>query len=175
MKNCFGSILLLLLMLPGVGLAAEMPAWEVGLRGGMEATGSDEHYKAGEIYLLRALPLRAETVAGPVLARLDLGVSGLEGADDDKGYLFAVGGDLVWVPGNGPVELEAGFRPAWLSDHRFGEDDYGGNLQFLSHAGIALRLPPLVISYRYLHMSNAGLYSENDGLNLLLFGVGATF
>jgi len=175
MKWGFGSVLVLLLALPVTGLAAEVPAWEVGLRGGMEATGSDEHYKAGEIYLLKALPLRAETGGGPVLARLDLGVGALEGAHDDKGYLVAVGGDLVWVPGAGPLELEAGFRPVWLSDHHLGEDDYGGGLQFMSHVGIALRLSPLVFSYRYLHMSNAGIYSENDGLNLHLFGVGATF
>jgi hypothetical protein len=73
------------------------------------------------------------------------------------------------------MELEAGFRPAWLTDHLYGDDDYGGDLQFLSHAGIVLRLSRFTLSYRYLHMSNAGLYSENDGLNLHLFGLGARF
>lgn len=175
MKWAIAMALLLVVTLPESGRAAAAAEWELGVRAGMEATGSNEHYQAGELYLLRALPARVETPAGPVSARLDLGVSYLDGGDDDQGYLVAAGGDLVWIPGNGPVELEAGFRPAWLSDHRFGEDDYGGGLQFVSHAGVALRLSPLVISYRYLHMSNAGIYNENDGLNLHLFGVGAAF
>lgn len=168
-------LLLLLLLLPCVGITAELPIWEVGVRGGMEATGSDEQYQAGELYLLRNLPWRAETALGPVLTRLDLGVAYLEGADDDEGFLVGVGGDLVWLPGNGPVELDIGFRPAWLTDDVYGEDNYGGGLQFLSHVGVALCLDRFMISYRYQHMSNAGIYNENDGLNLHLFGLGGRF
>jgi len=175
MKWFMGSVLLMLLPLPGVGWATELPDWEVGLRGGMEATGSDEQYQVGEFYLLRKLPWRADTALGPILTRLDLGAGYLEGADDHEGFLVGVGGDLVWLPGNGPVELEVGFRPAWLSDDVYDEDDYGGDLQFLSHVGVSLRLCRFVVSYRYEHMSNAGLYNENDGLNLHLFGLGVRF
>lgn len=170
-----GMTLLLLLVLPAAALAEESLLWELGGRGGMNATGSDESYRAAELYLLRDLPWGVETVLGPVLTRLDLGGGYLEDAGEDKGGWLAGGGDLVWFPVNGPVELEVGFRPAWLTDHHYGDDDYGGDLQFLSHAGIALCLPRFTLSYRYLHMSNAGLYSENDGLNLHLFGLGARF
>ena len=175
MKWISGMTLLLLLVLPGAALAVGPLSWELGGRGGMNATGSDESYRAAEIYLLRDLPWRMETALGRVLTRLDLGGGYLEDSGDDKGGWLAAGGDLAWVPGNGPVALEVGFRPAWLTDHLYGDDDYGGDLQFISHAGIALCLSRFTFSYRYLHMSNAGLYSENDGLDLHLFGVGSRF
>ena len=175
MKWLAWMVFSMVLLLPMAALAEGGPAWEIGARGGMEATGSDEQYQVGELYLLRNLPWRAETTLGSVLTRLDLSASYLEGADDDEGFLVGVGGNLVWLPGNGPVELEVGFRPAWLSDDVYDEDDYGGALQFLSHAGVALRLDRFVIGYRYQHMSNAGIYNENDGLNLHLFGLGGRF
>ncbi len=175
MRLLAGSLFLVLMMLPGVGVAGAAPAWEVGVRGGMDATGSNEHYEVAELYLQRDLPWRAETGLGPVLTRLDLGAAYLEGAGSDGGAILSAGADIAWRPANGPMELEAGFRPAWLTDHRYGDDDYGGGLQFLSHVGVSLRLGRFVLGYRYQHMSNAGIYSENDGLNLHLFGVGGTF
>jgi hypothetical protein len=167
-------MVLTLALLPVMARGAEPPVWEFGLRGGMEATGSEEQYRAGEVYLLRDLPWRGSLAGGMLAARLDLGAGYLE-ADNDCGGWLAAGADLVWQIVDGMVEVEAGFRPAWLIDHAYGGDDFGGGLQFSSHGGIALRLPPFVISYRYQHLSNAGIYEGNDGLDLHLFGVGAKF
>lgn len=168
-----GAGLLSLLCLPATVLAAEPPLWEFGLRGGMDATSVRESYAAGEVYLLRTLPWHVDLAGGSLAARLDFGVAYLE-TDEDSGGWLAAGADVVWRAGR-VVEIEAGFRPAWLADHRFGEDDFGGGIQFISHGGIALHFAPVVISYRYQHLSNAGIYSENDGLDLHLFGVGARF
>lgn len=165
---------MLFLLLPVSALAAAAPLWEFGLRGGMEATGSKENYMAGEVYLLRALPWRADLAGGALTARLDLGAGFLEADNDDGGWL-AGGADLVYSVAGGLIALEAGFRPTWLIDHVYGSDDFGGDLQFTSHGGIALHLDPVVISYRYQHTSNASIYDDNDGLDLHLFGVGACF
>lgn len=173
-----GGLLLLALSLPATALAAETsaaaPLWEFGLRGGIDAKTVEESYSAGEAYLTRRLPWRVETGVGPLVTRLDLGAGYLKGAGDSGSWL-AAGADVVWIVGSGPVELEAGFRPTWLTDHRYGEDNFGGDLQFSSHAGVALHLDRFVLSYQFLHMSNAGLYDENDGLNLHLFGIGVRF
>lgn len=163
-----------LLCLPVKAVAAPDPAWQFGIRGGMDATGVRENYRAGEAYLLRELPLRAELAGGVLTARLDLGLGYLESSHDSGGWL-AGGADLVWQLADGRLEIEAGFRPAWLMDHRYGVDDFGGDLQFASHGGIALVVEPLVFSYRYQHLSNASLYEDNDGLDLHLFGVGCKF
>jgi hypothetical protein len=165
---------LILTLLPVMAQGAEPPVWEFGLRGGMEATGSAEQYRVGEAYLLRDLPWRSSLAGGTLAARLDLGAGYLE-SDNDGGGWLAVGADLVWQIIDGFIEVEAGFRPTWLIDHAYGSDDFGGDLQFSSHGGIALRLPPFVISYRYQHTSNASLYDDNDGFDLHLFGVGTKF
>ena len=168
------GVVMLVLWLPAAVIAAETPQWEFGLRGGTDATGVEESYFAGELYLLQPLPWRTEVPGGTLETRLDIGVSYLEGADDHSGWL-ALGGDLVWSIFDGLVDLEAGFRPAWLFDKRNGNDDFGGEVQFSSHAGVALHLAPMTFSYRIQHLSNAGLFDENDGLDLHLFGIGARF
>ncbi len=165
---------LLLLWLTGTAVAAESPNWELGLRGGMEATGTLEQYDAGEIYLLRTLPWHNELAGGVLTARFDLGLGYLE-SDHDGGCWLAGGADLVYSLAGGLIDLEAGFRPTWLMDHIYGSDDFGGDLQFTSHGGIALYLDPVAISYRYQHISNASIYKDNDGLDLHLFGIGARF
>lgn len=174
MNRVSGILLLLLLFLPGKAFAAELPLWEFGLRGGMDARGVDESFAAGEGYLLRALPWQVALGGGTLTARVDLGAGYLEAADDHGGWL-AAGGDLVWLLGESPVAVEVGFRPAWLYDHNYGTEDFGGDLQFSSHAGVALRFSRLVVSYRYQHLSNAGIYDSNDGLDLHLLGVGTGF
>lgn len=174
MKWIGSGVLLWLLLLPLPVAAGEASLWEFGLRGGMEATGSKENYKAGEVYLLRALPWRTDLAGGVLTARLDLGVGVLE-ADNDGGGWLAGGADLVWQLADGRVEIEGGFRPTWLVDHSYGSDDFGGGMQFSSHGGIAVHIDPVVISYRYQHTSNASIYDDNDGLDLHLFGVGARF
>ena len=166
-----GCVLLLLLWWPG--RAAALESWEFGLRGGMDATALDENYTAGEIYLLRTLPWQAELGAAKLLTRIDLGAGYLEAANDHGGWL-AAGADLVCLLGGG-AEIEAGFRPAWLIDHIYGDDDFGGDLQFVSHGGIGLHAGHFVLSYRFQHLSNASIYNTNDGLDLHLFGVGARF
>lgn len=162
------------LMMPLPAMAAESPLWEFGLRGGMEATGTKEHYKAGELYLLRVLPWHKDLGGGVLTARLDLGAGFLESREDHGGWL-AAGGDLAWSFADGLVVCEVGFRPTWLTEHQFGGDDLGGTQQFTSHAGFAVRVAPVVINYRFQHTSNAGIYDDNDGLDLHLFGVGASF
>jgi hypothetical protein len=169
-----GSAVLLVLCLAGVATAEESTPWEFGLRGGKDAQYVNESFAAGEIYLLRNLPWQAETAAGRLLARLDLGV-GLLDAAGDQGNWLAAGADLVWLPGDGTIEIEAGFRPAWLTDHYYGEDNFGGDTQFSSHVGIAVKLSRLVVNYRYQHLSNAGIYDNNDGIELHLLGAGFRF
>lgn len=165
---------LALLLVPGLAIAAEAPLWEVGVRGGYDATGVTESYSAGELALMRQLPWGWDVAGGKLTTRLDAGAGYLEAAGDHGGWL-AVGGDLVYRHGNCPLELEAGWRPAWLFDDTYGADDFGGSLQFISHVGVALHLRGLVFSYRFQHMSNAGLEDPNPGLDLHMFGVAYRF
>jgi lipid A 3-O-deacylase len=160
---------ILLLGLPAGALAAEL-----GVRGGTDATGTARNYSAAELYLLYPLPWQWDALGGTLRPRLDGGVTWLESGGDHGGWL-AAGADLIYSVNWLPLELEAGFRPAWLFETEYGREDFGGAMQFISHVGATLRIAPFALSYRFQHLSNAGIYAENPGLNLHLFGVGASF
>jgi len=171
MKWLITSLVLLALCDPGTAVAAE---WELGLRGGTDATSVRENYRAAEVYLLYPLSWQAEVAGGKLRPRLDCGIGWIEAVGDNGGWL-AAGADLVYALDALPLELEVGFRPTWLSNDDYGRDDFGGPLQFASHAGVALRLEPVTLSYRFQHLSNANIYEDNAGLDLHLFGCGVRF
>ncbi len=163
------------------GLAS--PAWpldipagrEIGIRGGIDATGLEENYAAQEIYFLYDLPWASPIKALPGLHfRLDAGLGHVR-SGSDSGVWLAVGGDLFYRVFGDRLIFEAGWRPTWLPDYRFGDDHMGGPVQFSSHAGLALQWKKAVLGYRFQHTSNAGLYTENPGLDLHLFSLGVRF
>lgn len=164
---------LLLIAAPISAVEASGP-YEIGLRVGVDSGRAIENYASGEVYFLKNLPWTSRLTDNLALkCRFDSGVFYLQ-ADSEDGAMFAAGLDLVMSAFN-RFEIEAGFRPTWMPDARFGVDDFGGELQFTSHAGMAFTRPPFVFNYRFQHTSNGGIYDRNPGLNLHLLGIGYRF
>jgi hypothetical protein len=150
---------------------------EIGVRGGADESGHnlEEDYIAVEIYLLKQLPWGVRIGEKTTLTtRFDMGVTYLE-ATDDEGCMLAAGVDLVLGLWTGSTEFEIGLRPTWMHDQEYGEDNYGGGIQFTSHVGLAINWQPMVLNYRFQHTSNGSLYNANPGLNLHMFGMGYRF
>jgi len=167
-------VLLLVMLLPSVcwPLATTM---EFGVRGGVDEATLKEHYAMAELYFLKDLPWQKEIAQGfRVYTRLDLGASYIKGDSENGGYV-AAGGDLVFSLLDGALELETGVRPSLFSNHEFGLDDFGGPVQFISHAGATINLGNASINYRFQHISNGSLYNENPGLNFHVLGFGMRF
>jgi hypothetical protein len=102
-------------------------------------------------------------------------------SEEDRGSdsLLALGasGLLRWErpPGSsrGPF-LELGLGPRLLSETRFADKDFDIPLAFASHLGIGVhagRDGRLTLSYRFQHLSNAGLGDSNPGINFHLLGL----
>ncbi len=173
---CLLAILCLPLF-PLQGIAGAISDMQIGLRGGTENSKSnlDENYHVAEVYLLKAMPWSLPlTEQAALSSRFDFGATYLAGAGEKSGML-AAGADLVLGLWDGGVEFEIGFRPTWLFDHTFGDDNFGGGVQFTSHAGLAINWQSLVLNYRLQHTSNAGIYENNPGLNLHMVGLGYRF
>jgi len=169
--------ILFILLLPVCVNAEATTNMSIGLRGGTDVSehNLNENYHAAELYFLKKLPWG--TTLGKqtsISSRFDVGTIYLDGGDD-KNAMLAVGVDLVYGLWDGCVEVEIGFRPTWMFDHEYGDDDFGGGLQFTSHAGLAVNWQSMALSYRIQHTSNAGIYNKNPGLNLHMVGLGYRF
>lgn len=92
----------------------------------------------------------------------------------DVAYLASLGPTLGVRLLGGRVTADGGSSVAFLSNHWLGGRDFGGPIEFVSHAGFDVRLSHgLAVGYRIQHMSNAGLYDRNPGLNMHLFQITA--
>lgn len=158
-------------LLPAMVQASEM---EFGLRGGMDGGGNDENFSLIEATLQKAYAWQKELGGGVLKPRWNASLGYLE-ADGEGAALLSAGGDLVYEVVDGLLAFDIGFRPMLLSDHGFDEEDLGGALQFGSHAGVALNIDRFTLNYRFEHISNAGIYDHNPGVNLHQIGVGARF
>jgi hypothetical protein len=157
------------------GYASDKTVFELGARGGVNDNRNYEDFTAGEVYLLRDLPWQMPlTQSATLRTRLDAGVTFLEAAGEHS-VMMAIGADLFLPVLDDRLEIEVGLRPAFLNDYKIGGDDFGGNLQFTSHAGMTLRWHEMSLSYRIQHTSNASIYEQNKGLNLHLVGLGGRF
>lgn len=177
MPSIILSIVLCLIITPAWSSAETTRRLEIGLRGGGSEGGYNlkEDYVAAELYVLKQLPWRASLSGSTMLStRFDAGLTYLE-ASDEEGCMLAAGADIVLELWEDSVEIEAGFRPTWMPKNEYGKDDFGGWLQFTSHAGVAIKWHEAVINYRYQHTSNASIFDPNPGLNLHMFGLGYRF
>jgi hypothetical protein len=157
--------------------AATLATMEIGIRGGKDDVSHnlEESYVAAEVYLLKLLPWHMSLNDHVSLSsRIDMGITLLE-ASDKRGCMLAAGADMVIGLWNGNTEVEIGFRPTWMTEQEYGEDDFGGGLQFTSHVGLTVGWQPVVINYRFQHTSNGGIYDTNPGFNLHMVGIGYRF
>lgn len=94
------------------------------------------------------------------------GIAVLRG-HEQTGFLAVSRPALVLAERNDRISLHAASGPSLLYPQRYRNKDFGGPLQFVSRVGI--RLKPgqrLTLGYYLQHMSNAGIYKFNPGLNL---------
>jgi len=148
----------------------------IGARGGLSATSGGEQFNQAEAFanwnLAWGWDLGKEW---RLQSRLDLSLGWLGNSGHDAA-IGTVGPSLVLGRERLPVSLEGGVSPTLLSHYEFGAKNFGTEFQFTSHVGLNWDLAPhWRLSYRFQHMSNAGLASKNPGLNMHLFGVSYLF
>jgi hypothetical protein len=94
-------------------------------------------------------------------ARLLASAGVIRGASDTAFVASAIPA-LAFTHRKVPVTIDFGAGLALLNDYRFGDQDYGGPVQFALTAGISVPLyRQLGIGYRFLHYSDAGLYGSH--------------
>ena len=99
----------------------------------------------------------------------------IELIDDDRRLTFVVGAApmvrlFLSEDGNRPKPyIEAGAGANLISRNSIKDREFGGSFIFsvMGGAGIEFKAGnrPITVSYRYRHLSNAGLYSPNEGID----------
>lgn len=109
---------------------------------------------------------------------------GWGGEDLRLALQFQAGAGAVWAAGDTaivggvgprfqlshaalPLWIELGSRAGAITKHHFADDDLGGPFQFTSHVAIGVELRRLRFGARIQHTSNAGIYQENPGYEIL--------
>ena len=148
----------------------------MGGRFGFPAKGTSEGFRLAEGFVDCNLPLSWRLGNNfLVKTRIDFTVGWLGGGGKEAATASA-GPTFVLRYKDLPLSLEGGSSSTLLSRHEFGDQDLGGPFQFNTHIGLSWDVTRRWrIGYRYDHISNAGIYRPNPGLNLHTFAVSYVF
>jgi hypothetical protein len=158
---------------PGLAVAAE--TWEIGAQGGTSINSKDESFTQYEVLLNRRLPWAWRWRGAVDVGTRLTGTLGVLRGGGETGTVGTVGFGFVFGEGH-DFTLRAGSGLTAMSEDEYGDEDFGSHFQFTHHFGLSYRIwDNLSARVRVQHMSNAGLASENPGLNLLMFGLHYAF
>ncbi|MHB9028479.1 MAG: acyloxyacyl hydrolase [Candidatus Latescibacterota bacterium] len=88
------------------------------------------------------------------------------------GASFTAGPDFAFHSPWQRVSLMGGVGLTLLTRTVYRDQDFGGIVQFSSYVGIGLQLPlNLDVTFRLQHVSNAGLFKSNSGINMNLLQI----
>jgi lipid A 3-O-deacylase len=144
-----------------------------GVRFGFAEVVEGEDFNQLEIAATYRLPWTRRLDQGWTLeSRINASAGALHHDGGDTAAIVTIGPGLAWVSPSQQYTIEAGISPTLVSKHEFGEADFGGNFQFTSFIGLNSRLGErTTATFRVQHMSNAGIYNHNPGLNHIMLGI----
>lgn len=153
-------------------MAQEMPVYSVGVRSGFSSSDYPRPFVQSELFGKWLLPRERRFGSNWSLRpRLEVTAGSLWG-HGETGFVGTLGPALVLKSNRFPVAIDAGVRPTVISREVYADRDFGIPFQFTSHGGLEWDANPRwKLSYRFQHMSNAGLGGSNPGLNTHMFGV----
>ncbi|HEV7923886.1 MAG TPA: acyloxyacyl hydrolase [Verrucomicrobiae bacterium] len=166
---------LLLLLLSKVAYA-DAQDYLIGVRGGSSFESDAGHFRQADAFAGLYLPWKWDSYLGlSFKPRVEVSAGCLSGGSED-GFVGTLGPVIELREGKFPVTLEGGVSLTGLSRYEFNEKDFGGRFQFTDHLGLDWHITKdFMVGWRYQHMSNAGIYKHNPGLNLMMLSAGYNF
>lgn len=148
----------------------------VGARGGSSFETDAGIFRQADIFAGWNLPWHWDPCLGLNLKpRVEASAGCLSGGQED-GFVGTLGPVVELNEGKIPVTLEGGVSPTLLSRYDFSERDLGGRFEFTDHLGFDWHVTKcFTVGWRFQHMSNAGIYRHNPGLNLQMLSSSYSF
>ena len=146
--------------------AGEFSWRSLGLRVGFNDDRNDEDFEQYEGFSTWNLPWDWRWDSGWAVGTYLEANAGVLTADGETGFVGSVGPGLI-ISYLEVVEIPLGINPTIISKHDYGDEDLGGAFQFTSHIGLnVVFYDHYSLGYRLQHMSNAGFYDHNPGVNM---------
>ena len=148
-----------------------------GARFGFYPTGADRDFHQAEGFVNWDLPWNWDLGSRwRSQSHLDASAGWIGESGANAAAISTLGPNLSLARQAFPVTLEGGISPTILARSDFPTKDFGIPFQFSSHVGISFDITSHIrVSYRFQHMSNAGLSRHNPGLNLHMLGLSYVF
>jgi hypothetical protein len=148
----------------------------VGVRGGSSFEGDAGNFQQVDVFAGRYLPWLWGSQNGlNFKPRVEVSAGWLHD-QGDSGFVGTLGPVIELRIKKFPVTLEGGISLTDLSRSDFPQRNLGGWFEFTDHAGINWHInKQFTIGWRFQHMSNAGIYRKNPGLNLMMLTAGYSF
>jgi hypothetical protein len=158
-------------------LSADEIAWRsVGLRGGINDNRNAENFEQYEGFATWRLPWSRRWDSGWMLGTYLETNAGVLRGSGESAFVGSIGPGIYIKGLKEILEISMGINPTIISKHKFGDENLGGPIEFTSHIGLNLNFTRhFTIGYRLQHMSNAGLYKHNPGINMHMIEVGYRF
>lgn len=148
----------------------------VGVRGGASFGKNPGNFQEADVFTGIYLPWLWGYQNGLNLKPRVEGSVGWLNNEGDSAFVGTLGPVLELRKGNFPVTLEGGVSLSALSRSDFPQRNLGGWFEFTDHAGLNWHITKsITLGCRYQHMSNAGFYRHNPGLNLVMLSFGYAF
>lgn len=148
----------------------------VGVRGGTSFQNNAGNFQEVDAFGGMYLPWLWGSQDGLHLKPRVEGSAGWLDNRGDGGFIGTVGPVLELRKGRFPLTLEGGVSLCVLSRSDFPDKNLGGWFEFVDHVGLNWHITDkIILGWRYQHMSNAGFYRRNPGLNLQMLSVSFAF
>ncbi len=136
-------------------------------------TGINDNHKqnlnltVSEIYLHTTPPLDSifKSIFGSSTTSFEVSAGALQ---DKKNiaFLISLRPVLELINYENIFSASAGIKPGLMTDHNFENYDLGGDFNFLSFFELTITFKKQInLGYRFEHISNAGVYEKNPGVN----------
>ena len=175
-KNSFSTAITCVLILFWTAFHVKAQNYLVGVRGGASFENDAGDFQEAEVFSGIYLPWSWGHLNGLNLKPRLEASAGLLDNKGDSGFAGSLGPLIELRMGSFPVTLEGGVALTALSRADFPSRNLGGWFEFTDHVGLDWHITKrFTLGWRYQHMSNAGIYRHNPGLNLQMLSASYSF
>ncbi|NKB82275.1 MAG: hypothetical protein GKS05_10395 [Nitrospirales bacterium] len=175
MVSC-GFACLMLVLFVEISYSQDFSLEVIGFRGGANSNTlglpptEKEDFEQFDVFAAMRIPGGWQYDSGwEIRFRLN-GSTGILQGGGNEGFIGTVSPGIVFRKPEWRLTIDGGPGLAFLSHENFGRQDLGGPIQIVGQGGVTIDIVSnLGLGWRFHHISDAGMYGTNRGVDIHLF------